>query len=848
MEAMRSRNIPLIRQLAIELEEAKKKKQLQSDESSIKIPDYLDVCKSENGTLRKLPTVNGDQNLLDVIKDKKQLIVHDNVCYDIVSLINLIKADISLGNVWGLNPYLKQEGLVFPFEKDFKEKLLHMAKKNSLVPSTLEWENRHPQYADDLDLRGSCFMSYKKTPFNWLKKGWASDGSAFPTTSLVALRFQFNTNFPQQPGRTIILPDTAEVDDFIHLQLLPVYLEGALWSKKISATTGKMVLSPNVHFVFEDNQPERWYTDKLVNLKMEMAKFSPGFLSSRIVFRGPAIIISMITRSTIGRPPNIALHQKYMSIDNKNHQKNGILRNYYVGAVNSNALNNSIIEYIVTGIPMESTLLQRAIKIIQGFVKIKVDEDDFIVYHGAKTKIHNPSTKLISCTTFLSTTVDVETALLYGNILYKIKIPKYFPFFNFFDSLYQILLPIGTEMKIVKKTENKGKTLIEYECEINNSKEIMNTLNVFAKTLNSSCVVDYKIPRKPSAPLPINRLLSYLVTDHFVSEQKEIIVTSLIYRAKIPSIFLSVYTKPKFYNVKYLDIEYFMRPVQINDVYEGYMMTPVYLLSRAVNEILCNIIYKFYNIPVIESNIMLRSKSKIDHLNIMMMTEQNYSHFSSIPEHKNYIQELLVDCISANLDIFSLTHIALKDKKSKIRLHMGRSLAFSRSEFRQLNVSFFMNENATVELLDHIRSSMVLKKHYRDLMTDTCKKTDKVKTFFKILEEVDISQLEKYEPIEILKKDMDSINMGLILNPFIDDIIRMVKKRHQYLMKNKESTVNALCDPRIWEVSGGADVKQVENDVINQDKDVNPVAIVSSDFLTKMLERRMNTTCKKSKS
>ena len=133
-------------------------------------------------------------------------------------------------------------------------------------------------------------------------------------------------------------------------------------------------------------------------------------------------------------------------------------------------------------------------------------------------------------------------------------------------------------------------------------------------------------------------------------------------------------------------------------------------------------------------------------------------------------------------------------------------------------------------------------------MTDTCKKTDKLKTFFKILEEVDISQLEKYEPIEILKKDMDSINMGLILNPFIDDIIRMVKKRHQYLMKNKESTVNALCDPRIWEVSGGADVKQVENDVINQDKDVNPVAIVSSDFLTKMLERRMNTTCKKSKS
>jgi hypothetical protein len=93
MEAMRNRDIKRIRELQLEIEEEKKR---ISEEVKGNIPKFLEKCKdSSTNALPKLPTTDGDSDMADVIKDEKQLIIIDGLCYDIKSLYELIKVKVS---------------------------------------------------------------------------------------------------------------------------------------------------------------------------------------------------------------------------------------------------------------------------------------------------------------------------------------------------------------------------------------------------------------------------------------------------------------------------------------------------------------------------------------------------------------------------------------------------------------------------------------------------------------------------------------------------------------------------------------------------------------------------------
>jgi hypothetical protein len=112
-----------------------------------------------------------------------------------------------------------------------------------------------------------------------LQKGWASDGTAFPTNRYVAITFEFpNKKHKQNPGKTVIFPNTPEANKFIKNKLIPVWEAGALWSKKESVTDKVIVINPNIHLIFEDNQPNRWYKDKIKNLEEEILKYAPAFI------------------------------------------------------------------------------------------------------------------------------------------------------------------------------------------------------------------------------------------------------------------------------------------------------------------------------------------------------------------------------------------------------------------------------------------------------------------------------------------------------------------------------------------------------------------------------------------
>lgn len=276
MKAMAAKDIKTLIALNKQIEEVKKtiREKQQSE-----IPEFLKSCIDPiTKTLPKIPSMEGDTDMKDLIKDPKQLITIDGLCYDIKSLFDLIQIDIPQGNVWGSNPYVKREGLIMPFDKTVKTILLKEGIKRGIFPPKTKFIDHTPKSADDKEMRGSYTLQEKPTPPHWLQKGWASDKTAFPTTTYYAITFNFpNKKLKQNPGRTIIFPKTPQYKEFIHKKLIPIYEAGALWCKKVSVTDGVLVISPNIHLVFEDNQPNRWYANKLQTLEEEVLKFAPAF-------------------------------------------------------------------------------------------------------------------------------------------------------------------------------------------------------------------------------------------------------------------------------------------------------------------------------------------------------------------------------------------------------------------------------------------------------------------------------------------------------------------------------------------------------------------------------------------
>ena len=263
-------------QVQQKLQAARKKKQ---EINSSSIPAFLKkYIDPETGRLPDVPTVNGDVPMDKLIKTEKQLMDVDGYAYDIKSLFDLIQADIPQGNVWGTDPYARRLGFARPFEKNVKENVLQEGIKRGILSSNTRWTDHTPEKADDKEMRGTYRITVKNTPQHWMTKGWASNGSAFPTSQYYAVSFSFPyAKHSVNPGNTVIFPFTPAAKEFIDKKLIPVYKAGALWSKSRSVTMGKEVINPNVHLIFEDNQPQRWYAKKLHELELEIQKFAPAF-------------------------------------------------------------------------------------------------------------------------------------------------------------------------------------------------------------------------------------------------------------------------------------------------------------------------------------------------------------------------------------------------------------------------------------------------------------------------------------------------------------------------------------------------------------------------------------------
>jgi hypothetical protein len=143
------------------------------------------------------------------------------------------------------------------------------------------------------------------------------------------------------------------------------------------------------------------------------------------------------------------------AIQHASYIPNSGIRDAYVDSLNilgSKELNISMSLFLQDNEYIHDDISKRILVILNEFKTltkhISLCNESYIVYHGTLQEIHN--TQTFVTTAFLSTTRSFSTACLYGPDIYVIIIPSKFPVINFNDTLQQLLLPIGTHIKVDK--------------------------------------------------------------------------------------------------------------------------------------------------------------------------------------------------------------------------------------------------------------------------------------------------------------------------------------------------------------------------------------------------------------
>lgn len=148
---------------------------------------------------------------------------------------------------------------------------------------------------------------------------------------------------------------------------------------------------------------------------------------------------------------------------------------------------------------LHKDIQERIIHLLNEFKMLSTRTDlfntSYIVYHGTTQVIHN--TRQFITTSFLSTTRSFLIAKGYGNTNYAITIPKQFPAINLYDHLDQIILPIGTTIKIDDTIPNMSSNIIG--CHVTNDPVILDTfINIFENPCTNDNNVTLNYLKQPS--------------------------------------------------------------------------------------------------------------------------------------------------------------------------------------------------------------------------------------------------------------------------------------------------------------------------------------------------------------
>jgi hypothetical protein len=417
--------------------------------------------------------------------------------------------------------------------------------------------------------------------------------------------------------------------------------------------------------------------------------------------------------------------------------------------------------------------------------------------------LHESTTKSFNTFAFLSTTLSLEIAESYcknsDSVIYKITIPSDFPYLVLDESNLQILLPIATQVKVTYKCPTKIKEHYIYEANIDNSQA-----NIMLNNVKS--ILD--IPQVSIIPIIQNIENIENLEENYRLSKKRLRLggsSSLYLYNKInydkgggP-----VRNKPIKESKEVIRNLYIIKDVLKKRDMNKEVKKDDYVIRRIINEILASLIYnKVYNCKTFDYFLVKGQICKSPGVNYFIGSEYDDTITYNLNNHvKQVLNGFIVDCIMSNWDVYNNNNIGIKENKEVIRTDVGGALAYR--GVGDFKVSFFNNYT---NLQDHKtfftdtrnKSGDILRGLYNSLL-ETEKKEFGDIIYKKVYEVITIEfitiEFIKQKLIEIKTEELKTY-LDVFKNPeyedYINQIIELVVKRHNWYIQNKTQVIEAI--------------------------------------------------------
>jgi hypothetical protein len=461
------------------------------------------------------------------------------------------------------------------------------------------------------------------------------------------------------------------------------------------------------------------------------------------------------------------------------------IRYNYVTHVGSKELNVFLIYFFQDAEKIDQTFLDRAICIMKEYEHILQNTilypNGIIVYHGSTQRIHVNDEFI--CNTFMSTTRDMSTALDYANykgFVYVLHIPPEFPFINFQDSLKQILLPIGTHVRVTSKVTYLSVTYVF--CEV--FQYDINFMNTVMDMLSNPCF-SYSN-------------LSFKDKEHaFLIKNDNLTLVPIT----------MINGSSTFYSCKLDNIEYIIKDIS-RDMITTMNKSHNQVFKRIFNELLATLIYKHvYELNTFNYHIMCVNQSKNTKLSSFLIAKLSpfliasrkvenirYPQYSDSEENtyekdiETVVYGFFVDCVMANWDIYNNDNfgfIEMDGKEHIIRTDVGgcllyRSRGEQRFQFaaRVPPTDHFILLSNLMKMISFAKFKMIVRKMGKTYLFDDETLRKRLKSVKTICLDFISMITEKY----YIKKYTD----------IVTEVLDIVKYRHIYYRSHLNKVMNQL--------------------------------------------------------
>lgn len=373
-----------------------------------------------------------------------------------------------------------------------------------------------------------------------------------------------------------------------------------------------------------------------------------------------------------------------VDIQHHGYSPTSFTRELYVFTRGSTELNISMMLFLLENEQIVPDVQDRIIKLLIEFKTIatlhkkSLFDMQYVVYHGTSQLVHKTNTFVT--TAFLSTTRLLHVAADYGNVIYAIYVPPFFPVMNFHDNLGQILLPIGTYISIDKVVPDALKfhndlycSFVQCHIDASKQKELPSLIDQYIDIFKHPCAVDNSITCN----------FFNLKQSRSRSQSQSLIETNLTNQTLQP---IKLQGSSSFYSATIKNASYIVKDICKPSKGIRVLSNDTQVFKRILNEVLAAHIYKrVYGLLTFDYKILDKRQN-----NVNISTAANFLIVSKTLDVKYRSTKgrvlvaytgFLVDCILGNWDVYNNNNIGFindneDDDDIAIRTDVGGALAF----------------------------------------------------------------------------------------------------------------------------------------------------------------------------